>query len=443
MINRFNTFQWHLPGMRMLKTCLAVTLCMFFYMLIGFQGEAMPAEAAITAIICIQPDVRNTTENGLNRLSGTIIGAIWGFWFLLGMMWFPEIGDNRVVLYLLEGLGTLVAIYTAVMVRQPDAAGLAAIVFVCVVISYPDIVSPLQQAFTRIFDVLLGTSVALFVNGFHLPRIKKPNKVFFIPLSSLTDNQFAQMPVSVLYRLQALLHKGAKICLMSAHAPAFHATQLSTMDFTVPMIVMDGAAIYDPKENEYITTTNLNPASCRWLMKRLDGQSYFISTVHKNRNCIFHHGEMTELENTVYSFLKRSPYRYYLDDDHFSPSDVVYIKIVTTQAEADRLQRELEPMLQKMDLRSVIRPQAGLKEGCSLYFYAAHADMEHARTHLMRLLKAEKPELEMCAAADDGDYSNEASALRLLSKVDSEFEPLALTEWLRHFSHRLRQPASL
>ena len=434
MINRSKPFQWHLPGMRMLKTCLAVTLCMFFYMLIGFQGESMPAEAAITAIICIQPDVRNTTENGRNRLSGTVIGAIWGFLFLLCMMWFPEIGKNRVVLYLLEGVGTLAAIYTAVLIRKPDAAGLAAIVFVCVVISYPDIESPLQQAFTRILDVCLGTAIALFVNGFHLPRVKRQNKVFFIPVSCLTDSQFAQMPVSVLYRLQALLHKGAKICLMSAHAPAFQATQLSTMDFTVPMIVMDGAAIYDPKENEYVATTNLNQASCRWLMKRLEGQSYFISTVHKDRNCIFHHGEMTEMENTVYSFLKRSPYRYYLDDDHFSMSDVVYIKIVTTEAEADRLQRELEPMLQKMELRSVIRPQAGLKEGCSLYFYAAHADMEHASTHLMKLLKQTKPELEMCEVAADGNYRSEAAALRLLGKVDCEFEPLAITERLRHFS---------
>ena len=172
--------------MRMLKTCLAVTLCMFFYMLIGFQGESMPAEAAITAIICIQPDVRNTTENGRNRLSGTVIGAIWGFLFLLCMMWFPEIGKNRVVLYLLEGLGTLASIYTAVLIRKPDAAGLAAIVFVCVVISYPDIESPLQQAFTRILDVCLGTAIALFVNGFHLPRVKRQNKVFFIPVSCLS-----------------------------------------------------------------------------------------------------------------------------------------------------------------------------------------------------------------------------------------------------------------
>ena len=52
---------------------------------------------------------------------------------------------------------------------------------------------------------------------------------------------------------------------------------------------------------------------------------------------------MTDREHTVYQHLKRSPYRYYLDDDHFSLSDVVYIKVVTSGDEAEHIQRELEP----------------------------------------------------------------------------------------------------
>ncbi|MGX8706878.1 MAG: aromatic acid exporter family protein, partial [bacterium] len=85
-------FQWHLPGQRIVKTSVAVTLCLIFYMLRGYRGEGMSAEAAITAIICMQPYVHGTAENALSRLSGTIIGAIWGFLFLLVMMLFPWLG---------------------------------------------------------------------------------------------------------------------------------------------------------------------------------------------------------------------------------------------------------------------------------------------------------------------------------------------------------------
>ena len=427
MINQYS-IQRLLPGQRILKTGIAVTLCLLYYMLRGRQGGSMPAEAAITAIICMQSDLHDTKESGFSRLAGTVIGAVWGFLFLLLMALFPVLGKNLLILYPLIGIGTLIALHSAVLIRRPDASGLAAIVFVCVVIAYPDIENPLDQAFHRILDVMLGTAAAMLVNAVRLPRAKMRGKVFFIPMACLAENLLAPLSPPVLFQLQKLQQEGARICLMSEHAPAFQTTQLDGMKFNVPMIVMDGAAIYDPNENVYTATTNLNPASCRWLMKRLEDQSYFVYTVHRDRNCIHHHGKLTEPEEKVYRYLKRSPYRYYLDDDHFSVSDVVYIKMVTTREQADQLQRDLEPMLRKMKLRSVIRPQAGLEEGCSLYFYAAHADMAHARTHLMQLLRQEHPELEGC----DMTGKSGAEPLRLLRKVANEYEPLLITQWLKN-----------
>ena len=408
-------FEWHPVGQRIVKTSVAVTLCLFFYMLRGYEGETMPSEAAITAIICMQPYMHSSTENALNRLSGTMIGAVWGFLFLLLMAIDPKLGENRVVLYTLMGLGTLISLHTAVLVRKPDTASLAAIVFVCVVVSYPDIENPMDQAFHRILGVLVGNH----------------DTVFFVPTMDLTTDQFSQLSPPVLFRLQRLLQDGANICLISKHAPAFHASQLAHVHFNVPMIVMDGAAIYDANENVYLSTTHMNAASCRWLVKRLDGVSYFIYTVHRDRNCIYHHGPLTDMERTVYQHLKRSPYRYYLDDDHYAVSDVVYLKVVTTGDEAERLQNELEPMLQKMRLRSVVRPQAGLEDGCSLYFYAAHADMRHAQEHLMNLLRRENPRLEARDVINDQAYRTEQDAIRLLRRVKNEYEPDVITAWLR------------
>ncbi len=443
MISKIKNFKWHPPGQRIIKTSLAVTLCLlFYYLLKGYQGGSMPAEAAITAIICVQPYVHDTKESGLNRLFGTIIGAVCGFLFLLTMHLFPTLGTNRSFLYLLMGIGTLVALHSAVLIHLPDASGLAAIVFVCVVIAYPEIDSPLDQAFRRILDVLLGAGAAILVNAIHLPRIRQLNKVFFIPMSYLADTFSSQLLPPVMFRLQSLLSKGAKICLMSEHAPTFQTAQFGNVKFNVPMIVMDGAAIYDPNENVYLSTTNLAPASCRWLMKYLEDYSYFIYTVHRDRNCIYHHGELTELEDTVYRYLKRSPYRYYLDDDHFSVSDVVYIKLVTTSEQASRLQHELEPMLKKMKLRSVIRPQPGLEEGCSLYFYAAHADIEHAQAHLIQLLRQKNAELEIRDMAHARGRQTDTDAVRLLQKVDAEFEPLLFTILFRKSSRHYKVPVS-
>ena len=425
--------KWYPPGQRIIKTSVAVTLCLFFYMLRGYSGEAMPAEAAITAIICLQAYMHDSRENALNRLLGTLIGASWGFLFLLIIMHFPALGKNRLILYPLMGLGTLIALHSTVMLRRPDASSLSAIVFVCVVIAYPDIENPMTQAFHRILDVMLGTTVAIAVNAVRLPRIRMHNKVFFLPVMYLAADQLERLSPAVLFRLQNLYREGANICLMSRHAPSFKTAQLNAMNITVPMIVMDGAAIYDPNENTYLATTGLNPASGRWLMKRLDemSTSYFIYTVHRDRNCIYHHGPMTERELTVYRHLKRSPYRYYLDDDHFSLSEIVYIKVVTSGDEAERIQQVLEPSLEKMKLRSVIRSQSGLEDGCSLYFYAAHADLKHAEAHLMRLLQQKNPQLETHEVTTEKPCLTSQDTIRLLRRLKNEYEPLAIAAWFK------------
>ena len=158
-------------GQRIIKTTIAVFLCLVFYYFQGYHGETMSAEAAITAIICMQPYVHDMRDYALNRISGTLIGAFWGFLFLLVVPLFPSL--TGIPLYALMGLGILISLYSAVVLRLPDTSSLAAIVFICVVIVYPDVEFPLDQAFHRVLDVLVGTGIAIGVNVFRLPRLKR------------------------------------------------------------------------------------------------------------------------------------------------------------------------------------------------------------------------------------------------------------------------------
>ena len=412
-------------GQRIIKTSIAVTLCLLFYALRGYRGQDMSAEAAITAIICMQPYVHDTKEYAINRIAGTLIGAFWGLLFLLFVSVFPALGKRMPVLYPLMGVGVLISLYSAVAIRKPDTSSLAAIVFVCVVIAYPDIEDPLLQAFHRILDVLLGTSVAIGVNILRIPRKKQKDRIFFLRIEDLVPNQLSRISSSVLFRLNHLYNEGAKICLMSEHAPAFLTSQLNNIKWNVPLIVMDGAALYDADNNTYISSVNIDPTSSRWLMKRLDTMnvSYFIYTIHKDRNYIYHRGILNQNERIIYEQLKKSPYRHYLDDDHFSASEIVYIKIVAADDMNNHIYQNLKPYLRKMRIRGVIRPQAGLEGGNSLYFYAANADQEHAQQHLMRLLNDREPDLVPVDIRSETGYQSEHDAIHLLQKVSNSFEP--------------------
>ena len=97
-----------------------------------------------------------------------------------------------------------------------------------------------------------------------LPRRKNRDLLFFLRTKDLAPDRFSHIPASALFRLNFLYNDGARISLMSEHAPAFFMTQLSTVNMNIPMIVMDGAGIYDAVENAYVSTVNITPDSSRF-----------------------------------------------------------------------------------------------------------------------------------------------------------------------------------
>ena len=223
-----NDAVWTPPriGQRMVKTAIAVFICLVFYYLRGYRGEDMPTEAAVTAIICMQPYVQDTREYALNRMAGTLIGAVWGLALLFLLLLFPVLGKYFYIVYALAALGVLGALYTSVAFRKTDASGLAAIVFVCIVAAFPEIENPIADTLERILGVIIGTAVAIGVNVFHLPRKRNRDILFFIRSADLIPDRFAQISPAVLFQLNSLVRDGAKICLISRHAPACY-TRLS------------------------------------------------------------------------------------------------------------------------------------------------------------------------------------------------------------------------
>ena len=421
---------FHLPhvGQRILKTTLAVFLCLLIYALRGYEGQDMPTEAAITAIICMQPYVQDSKNYAVNRAVGTLIGVVCGLLLLLLLTAFPVLGQNRILLYGLMAAGVLVALYSTVLVQMPTAASLAAIVFLCIVITFPEIEEPFRQAAVRILDVFIGTAVAVAVNVFRFPRRKNPNLVFFVRTKDLAPDRFSHIPPTALYRLNYLYNDGAKICLMSEHAPAFFTVQMGSAKVNIPMIVMDGAAVYDPHENTYLHAETLPPEASKRVMERLDelGISYFIYTIRHDKTCIFHRGSVRAEEQIVYERMRRSPYRSYLEGEILDPEEIVYLKVIGQKEEMALLSGRLRSVLPEDQLRPVVRDQAGGPTLGSLYIYSAGATMEQAGRRLMSKLRQDDPALTPMPILSHGKYRSERDAVHLLHLVEKYYEPLRL-----------------
>lgn len=417
-------------GQRIIKTAIAVYLCFLVCYLRTLFNQDISSEAAITAVVCMQPYVRDTKSYAVDRYIGTLIGSAWGMLLLLLLAVFPALGANRFLLYGLMAVGVLLSLYTSVLFRQPDTSSLSAIVFICIVIAFPNIEDPLFQAFNRFLDVMVGTTIAIGVNVFRFPRRKNPNQVFFVRIKDLMPDQFSQIDASVLYRMNHLIDDGARICLVSEHAPAFFVSQMSMAKVNTPLIVMDGAAVYDMNENRYQYAQMIPETAAVALCKRLNQLkvSYFIYTIRRHRTCIFHHGKMIDAERKMIDHMKRSPYRRYFEGEICDPKEIVYLKIVNTREQLNSILADLcssDPAAFSA-IRLEIRPHHEDPSCQALYLYSAQASMKNAMEFVMGSLQEENRDLSMKEVHLRVPYHSERDAHHLLHQVEKEYEPLKL-----------------
>ena len=176
-----------------------------------------------------------------------------------------------------------------------------------------------------------------------------------------------------------------------------HLSQISSsVLFRLSYLNQDGAGIYDANENIYLSTGCMPLESSEWLMGKLNnmGLSYFIYTVNKNRNFIYHRGTLSGEEQQVMQRMRRSPYRHYLNDDSLELQDIVYIKIIAREDRAERIWREMRDTLASNGLRIVLRPQPGLDGVNGLYFYASEATVEDAKARVLEMIRDKHPEVQ-------------------------------------------------
>lgn len=148
------------PGLRIVKTFIAVTLAM---LISSFRpGEGLPFYSAIAAIICLKSDVEGSREIGINRVIGTMLGGLCGLLYLLIV---PANYLPRAVELILISLLASIIIWVMAMAGKPKAISIMAIVFLSITINHGNEGNlPFLFAFNRTFDTMVGVISAIVVN---------------------------------------------------------------------------------------------------------------------------------------------------------------------------------------------------------------------------------------------------------------------------------------
>ena len=301
-------------GARIMKSAIAVALCMIIFHLRTLLplGNGIPFYSALAALWCLQPNTATTKNNAGQRSIGTAIGAIFGFLFVI-MLRVYDI-KTPIVVYLLAAAVVIPVIYTAVIMNRKNAAFFSCVVFLSIALTHSFDDNPYLFVLNRVLDTFIGIGVGLFVNTFRLPVKHDTETLFVCGIDSvlIPDDTTASQYSKV--ELNRLIENGLKFTISTVRTPAEVMSLMDGVQLKLPLIVMDGAAIYDTDKKEYLKTEPLPDDVSAKAEKIISdmGMQCFVNVMYDATLLIFYGELKNDPEKDLYETHKHSPYRNYI-----------------------------------------------------------------------------------------------------------------------------------
>lgn len=175
--NVSHIFLRHSPGMRIIKTALAMLICVVIHY---FFPVIDAINAAIAAVICLQQNIETTWRTSLNRMIGTVIAGLYAYVFLALLIYGLNLDPEGILFLTLTAIGLIPLMQILVLLKKPGAVAIAAIVFIVICLSaYRR--EPLNFTLYRVIDTLIGIGAAVLIDwlpplnrwGDRFTRLKK------------------------------------------------------------------------------------------------------------------------------------------------------------------------------------------------------------------------------------------------------------------------------
>ncbi len=422
-----------IPGQRILRSMIAVWLCMLVYVLRGRQGE--PLYAALAVLQCIQPYTKSTRAVGRKRIIGTFIGAFWGLALLLFEVWLNSRGHNEPWLHLvLIGAFTGIVLYSTVLLKVSETAYFSASVFLVITIKHFDDVSPYLYAFNRTLDTIIGVAVAEIVNRVHLPRLRRTDTLFVSAIGDTILGADRQLTPYSKVELNRLLADGAQFTLATSETQATVRELLPGVELNLPVITMDGAALYDMKTMEYLETVPMSEEKGRRLKAWAHeaGLPFFSNSVDKNLLVIRFEALPNPAMQQLFEQKRKSPYRNYIHSSLDLDRGLLYLLILEKTELLEEKYRDFLALPWAGDYRAVLSasPFAGYS---ALKIYDAAVSR---RAMLEKLQARLKPADTVTFGSVPGQYDvviESADRNRMVRELKRRFEPVDLRGWRNMF----------
>ena len=349
-------------GARIIKSSVAVSICMviYYFRTLLHIGNGIPFYSALAALWCLQPYSNSEKSNAGQRSAGTFIGALYGLLFIVFLRF---IGLTQPVLvYLFASFMIIPVIYLTVFLNQRNASFFSCVVFLSIALTHSFDDNPYIFVFNRVLDTFIGIGIGLAVNHFR-PPIKHDSETLYISgIDSvlIPDNHSANSYNKV--ELNRMIESGVKFTISTIRTPAEVMSLMDGVNLNLPLIVMDGAAMYDVNEKEYLEAEFLRADVCETAEKIIaeSGMHCFVNVMYDATLLIFY-GELNNFaEKDLFETHKHSPYRNYIRElfrRHDASERVLYLTVLDTDDRISALARTLNDRLEGTVRITVIKSE--------------------------------------------------------------------------------------
>ena len=316
-------------GMRIIKSAIAVAICFGIDYLRGGQGMVFYSQLA--ALWCIQMYRSNTIRNALQRTVGTIIGAIYGLLYLLA---YPIIfGKGYVYVWMGEAIISVLIVavlYTTVVLKKPQASYFSCVVFLSIVINHVKDLNPYMFVWNRFLDTMIGIGVGILINDFHLCFHPDKETLFISGLDEVLLDNREEMSQFSKVELNRMIDDGMNFTIASMRTPASIIEAMGEVKLKLPVIAMNGAALYDLQTCSYLKVYVIPAEKSQKIAKMIkdEGICFYSNVIIDDMLVIYYEDVEDDVNRQVVNKLRTSPFRNYVKRPLPVDEAVVYFMLL-------------------------------------------------------------------------------------------------------------------
>ena len=195
----------------------------------------------------------------------------------------------------------------------------------------------------RLLETLLGIGIGMGVNALRIPRRRVKDMLFVAALDDVLHSESSILPEYSKVELNRILDDGVRLSIISQHSSASFWEAAGSIRFKMPVILLDGAVLYDPAEKRYLAKVQLEYEQAREITELLEDEelSIFQSAVVDDSVMIFNK-HIAESTREIHGHMRRSNYRNYIYRALPEGLPVIYVLCIGTEEKLDEACRKLD-----------------------------------------------------------------------------------------------------